>query len=584
MNILLVVGLGAVLLLVASRTYPFWIARVFGLDDDRPPPSEQFADGRDYVRTPTQVVFAHHFASIAGAGPIVGPIIALAFGWGWAWLWIVIGGIFYGAVHDMSSMCVSLREGGKTIAEIARRTLGELGYFLFVAFLLIVISFVNAIFLKLSAAALSSAYPLDALGEGAASFLRTETRDEVEYGIIGGIATTSVIVMTLAAPILGWLVLRGRLRGIVIMLIAAAVCVVSVLIGFRIPVALDPNVWMIILAGYVFVACWIPVWALIQPRDFMNVQILYGGLILLLAGTVVGGLSGETMQMAPSSIAFGSDARGPFWPIMFITIACGAISGFHSLVATGTTIKQLPRETDCRRIGYNGMLLESLLALLVLVAVGSQMDLPTYEHNMSTGGRAIQTFAVGTGSLLQGLGIPMAIGSVLGILVIEGFLVTTLDTAIRLARYLFEELWSCIAKGDPPAMLRNPLVNTALAVAMMLLFAYSENLYKALWPFFGAGNQLIGALALTTVSIWLLKRGRPCWFTAIPAAFMVVTAVTALAYLVKAQLDLEGPLRIVIATAGLLLLVLSVGFVIVSLFAVRRALREARADLSAPTG
>ena len=153
MNVLVVVGVGAVLLLVASRTYPFWIQRVFRLSDEGVPPSEAFADGSDYVKTPTQVVFAHHFASIAGAGPIVGPIIALAFGWGWAWLWIVIGGILYGAVHDMTAMCVSLREGGKTIAEIARRTLGNAGYFLFVAFLLIVISLVNAIFLKLSAGA-----------------------------------------------------------------------------------------------------------------------------------------------------------------------------------------------------------------------------------------------------------------------------------------------------------------------------------------------------------------------------------------------------------------------------------------------
>ncbi|MHC5112866.1 MAG: carbon starvation CstA family protein [Planctomycetota bacterium] len=582
MNILLVVGIGAVLLLVASRTYPFWIARVFRLDDRGRPPSEQFADGQDYVKTPTQVVFAHHFASIAGAGPIVGPIIALAFGWGWSWLWIIVGGILYGAVHDMSAMCVSLREGGKTIAEIARRTLGNFGYFLFVAFLLLVISLVNAIFLKLSAGALSSMYPLEALGLDAdQTLLRTTAKDGVTYGIIGGIATTSVIVMTLFAPVLGSLITKRGMRGLPIFLLATGVCLASVVVGFHVPVAIEPGTWMIILAAYVFVACWIPVWLVLQPRDFMNVQILYGGMLLLVAATIAGGIAGDGMQMAISSVRDGTASRGPFWPIMFITIACGAISGFHSLVATGTTIKQIPRETDCRRIGYQAMLLESFLALLVLTAVASQMDHAGYVANMTSGGKAIQTFAVGCGSMFTHLGIPMAIGCVLGILVIEGFLVTTLDTAIRLARYLVEELWGCLwssRDGEPPAVLRNPLFNTGCAVGMMLLFAYSERMYDALWPFFGAGNQLIGALALTTVSIWLLKRRRPVWFTAIPAVFMVVTAVAALGWLVRREWGKEGDLRLVIVGAGSLLLALSVGFVLVAVWRVRGALREAVAD------
>jgi carbon starvation protein len=576
MNILLVIGLGAIALLAASRSYPFWIQRIFRLDDAAPTPSETFADGADYVKTPSSVVFAHHFASIAGAGPIVGPIIALAFGWTPAWIWIVVGGIFYGAVHDMTAMCVSLREGGKTIAEIARRTLGRTGYLLFVAFLLLVISLVNAIFLKLSAAALSSSYPLDALGLAPdQTLLTTIDVDGVRHGRIGGIATTSVIVMTLVAPVLGYLICRRGVRGPVIFGVAAVVCVGGVLAGFARPVAATPETWMKVLAAYVFLACWVPVWIVLQPRDFMNVQILYGGLALMFAGAVVAGVGGAGMQMEASTIAAGTETRGPFWPIMFITIACGAISGFHSLVATGTTVKQIPRETDCRRIGYNAMLLESFLALLVLVAVGSQMSASTYAANMSSGGGVIQTFAVGCGSLFSHLGIPMAVGCVLGILIIEGFLVTTLDTAIRLARYLFEELWSCLGRGSPAALLRRPTFNTACAVGMMLLFAYYDDVYNALWPFFGAGNQLIGALALTTVTVWLLRRGRRCWFTAIPAAFMVVTAVAALGWLVHraARNDAE-PLRPVIVAAGLLLMGLAVGFVAISLWKIREALRK----------
>jgi len=507
MNVLLVVGLGGALLFAASRLYPFWIGRVFGLDDGTPPPSERFADGKDYVKSPTHVVFAHHFASIAGAGPIVGPIIALGFGWGWGWLWIVFGGILYGAVHDMTSMCVSLREGGKTIAEIARRTLGSTGYFLFVAFLLLVISFVNAIFLKLSAGALSSLYPLSDLGLDAdQTLLRTVEKDGVLHGKIGGIATTSVIVFTAVAPLLGWLIARRGWGAARALSFAAAVCVIGVLVGFRMPVAIEPGTWTLLLAAYVFVACWVPVWLLLQPRDFMNVQLLYGGLILLFGSALVAGFSGGGMQMDVSRIADGSERMGPVWPILFITIACGAISGFHSVVATGTTIKQIPRETDCRRIGYNAMLLESFLALLVLVAVGSQLDGDGYRATMGAKGGAILTFAVGSGRMFEHLGIPMAVGAVMGLLVIEGFLVTTLDTSVRLARYLCEELWGCLWRGAPPRAMRHPLFNTACAVGMMLLLAYSEKAYSALWPFFGAGNQLIGALALTTVSLWLLQR------------------------------------------------------------------------------
>lgn len=573
MNILLVVAAGAIALFIASRTYAFWLGRVFRLDDRTPPPSETNADGVDFVKSPTQVVFAHHFASIAGAGPIVGPIIALAFGWGPAWLWIVLGGIFYGAVHDMSTMCVSLREGGRSIAEIARRTLGGTGYLLFLTFLLLVISIVNAIFLKLSAGALSSMYPVDALGAGARDLLTVVEKDGVSYGRIGGIATTSVIVMTIAAPVIGLLVARKRVAGLRIFAIGAAVCVIGVLAGFQWPVGVSPDAWLIILAVYVTIACLMPVWLLLQPRDFMNVQILYCGIALLLTAAVIGGLQGETMQLATSAIGEQQEAGKPFWPIMFITIACGAISGFHSLVATGTTIKQLPRETDCRRIGYNAMLLESLLAVLVLVAVGSQMDLPAYRATMDTsqGGGAILTFAVGCGSLFTNLGIPMPIGCVLGILIIEGFLVTTLDTSIRLARYLLDELFAAAGWR------KGPVVGTLIAVALMLGFAFSKDAYDALWPYFGAGNQLIGALALTTVSIWLLRRRRTFWFAALPAAFMVVTALAALGMSVRTEAGRDDPAWLVVG-AGVLLLALGGGFVVVAITTALRTGRETEAS------
>jgi carbon starvation protein len=269
MNILLPVFAAAIVLALALRIYPRWIARVFSEDDANPVPAEQFADGRDFVKTRTHVVFGHHFATIAGAGPIVGPILALAFGWQPVWLWVVIGGIFFGAVHDMTAMFASLREGGRSIARIARDTLGPIGYLLTLAILIFVLSIVNAIFLNLSVTALTSAYPLESLGLGTDQrLLSTFDQNGTLMGRIGGIATTSVFVITGCAPVLGWLIRRHGLSTVAAYLLAAAVCVASIVLGFAAPVSLSGDTWRLLMTAYVFIACTLPVWLILQPRDF----------------------------------------------------------------------------------------------------------------------------------------------------------------------------------------------------------------------------------------------------------------------------------------------------------------------------
>lgn len=580
MNLLLVAGVGIAIILIAGRTYGRWIAGVFDLDDRRTPPSVANADGADYVATPTQVVFAHHFASIAGAGPILGPIIALAFGWGPAWLWIVIGGVMIGAVHDMSAMCVSAREGGRTIAEIARRTLGHAGFLLFIVFLILVLGLINAIFLNFSAQSLTSLVPLTTLGISAeATVLATEVgADGVERARIGGIATTSVFVMTGFAPLLGLAVRRG-LRGPGAFLAAAIVCLVAILLGFAYPIRLSSdletaqNSWRFMLAAYAFIGCWIPVWVILQPRDFCNVQILYAGLALLVIGVVAGGIGGTDVPMdRVETIRDGTERLGPVWPFLLITIACGAISGFHSLVASGTTIKQIPRESDCRRVGSGAMLLESCLALLVLLTVASFLSGSEFSRVMYEGGGGpIIAFALACGRSFASLGIPVDVGSVLGILIIEGFLVTTLDTAVRLGRYLLEELWRGLFGERTPAWLLHPFVNTAISVGMMLGIAFSS-VYDQVWTIFGAGNQLIAALALTTISVWLLRRGRRWLFAAIPAGIMTVTTLTGLAWKIRDDVEKENG---VLAVAGAVLLALGIAFAIVATLRVREAIRDA---------
>ncbi len=577
MNILVPVAAAAVCLLLAYRWYPRYIARVFREDDRNRTPSERFADGSDYVKSRTHVVFGHHFATIAGAGPIVGPTLALAFGWQPVWLWVVIAGICFGAVHDMSAMFMSVRERGRSVGHIARATLGPFGYVLNLITFVFVLTLINAIFLNLSVTALTSHYPLEALNlSPTQTLLGTVTEDGVVKARIGGIATTSVFLITAFAPVLGWLIRADRISTGRAYLMAFITCVVSIIAGFLFPVTLDGDTWRIVMTVYILAACSIPVWVMLQPRDFTNVQILYGGLALLFLSALIAGANGATLQAPAFSIARGEAAlNGPIWPLMFITVACGAISGFHSLVASGTTVKQIPRESDTRRVGYGAMVLESFFAILVVVAVGSMLSPDEYLSVVYPAGVAsnpVLGFALGAGRLMHTAfpAVPVAVAVVFGILMLEGFVVTTLDSSVRLCRYLLEECWDVLFKGAAPAWARNVWFNSAIAVALMFVFAISGTV-RQMWPVFGAGNQLIAVLALTTVSVWLAQRARQTLFAAVPAAFMIVTTCTALFILARTNLT-GGSVWLGYAATGLLFL--AVATVIVGVLRFTQALRQ----------
>jgi carbon starvation protein len=576
-NLLWPVLVAAACLLLALRWYPHYIARVFKEDDRNVPPSERLADGVDYVKSRSQVVFAHHFATIAGAGPIVGPTLALAFGWQPVWLWVIVGGIFFGAVHDMSAMFISVRENGQTVAAIARKTLGPIGYVLNLLVLIFVLTIINAIFLNLSVTALTSVYPLASIGMDAGqTLLPMQDVGGVTHVRIGGIATTSVFLITLFAPLLGWLIRKDRLSTPMAYTLAFAVCVVSVVAGFMAPISLGGDTWRIVMTIYVFVACGLPVWLVLQPRDFTNVQILYIGVALILVSVFVAGVAGTPLQAPALDMATGEAAlRGGIWPVLFITVACGAISGFHSLVASGTTSKQIPRESDARRIGYGAMILESFFAVLVIVTVGSMLSQSEYLSIVYPPGVAsnpILGFALATGRLIHIAlpFVPIAVAVVLGILMLEGFVVTTLDSSVRLCRYLLTEFWYVVYSGEPPAWARSPHLNSAFVVAAMFMFAISGTV-RQMWPVFGAGNQLIGALSLITVTVWLLQRARQHLFVLVPAVFMVITTLAAL-YL-QASLNLSGE-NPVLGYTAVALLFLSVGVVVVGVTRFAQALQQ----------
>lgn len=581
MNVLIPLIAGLVFLLIAVWIYPQYLGRLLGLDDTIPTPAIRLQDGRDYVPTRSHVVFAHHFAVIAGAGPIVGPALALAFGFGPVWLWIIIGSIFFGAVHDMVSMFVSMREDGRSMAEISRRTLGRWGYFLFLAFLVIILTLINAIFLNMSCKALTADYPLSLLKLDVSSTLlhtypKLISGSSVMVGRIGGIATTSVFVITLVAPIMGWLIHKKKWPVAVMYLLATAICILSVIAGFKLPVFLDEGHWRWIMSGYLFIACWIPVWLILQPRDFVNVQILYAGVLAMIAGVVALGLRGTHIGMAMMSLDQGAQLAGPLLPALFITVACGAISGFHSLASTGTTVKQIKSERDVRRVGYNAMILEGALALATVTLIAAALPLKEYlsiVYPADGSGNPILAFSIAMGYMLNTTcHVPIAIGAVFGILVIEGFVVTTLDTALRLCRYMLEELWRFLFASNAPRLLMSPLFNTLLSIGLMLFFAMNSTIMSA-WKIFGAGNQMIAALSMTVASVYLLQRGRKYWFALVPAVVMTAMTFTMLIlYIVKNMTPgATGPLVLSakekgpLIFASILLLALGVGVIVVAI-------------------
>jgi carbon starvation protein len=301
---------------------------------------------------------------------------------------------------------------------------------------------------------------------------------------------------------------------------------------------------------------------ILQPRDLINVQILYGGIVLLLVSLFSTGFKGLAVTVPKINIQEGVLSLGLIWPMMFCTIACGAISGFHALVAGGTTGKQVACETHARKIGFNAMLLESLLAVCVLLTIGAAMNFSDYKSIVWPADPAVKSnpilgFSLAAGGLFhQALGIPTALGAIFGILMVEGFVVTTLDAAVRLNRYLFEELWNILFK-TPPKVLKHYWFNSALSVLLMWVLAYS-NAFSALWPIFGTANQMLAALTLLAISSWLLLRKKNSYFTMIPAVFMLLTTITSLFILLRNYLRSGSYILI---AADLLLLVLAAGVV-----------------------
>jgi carbon starvation protein len=467
----------------------------------------------------------------------------------------------------------SIREKGRSVAELARDTLGPVGFFLLISYTLVIVLLVCASFLNATATALTSMYPLSSMGLGEnQTIFRTVIQNGTTMAVVGGIASTQAIGITFIAPLVGWLLYKRKMNPYTVSLLAIILIIGCTVLGISFPLTLSPDKWKIVISIYALFAAGIPVWILLQPRDFTNAFILYAGIIMLVIGAFAGGLKGVPMQLDATSVTEGAKMQGPMWPMLLILIACGAISGFHALVAGGTSAKQISLESHARPIGYGGMVLEGILAVGVIIAIAVGLNHDGYMNIMYPTAEGLKqnpilAFAIGMGSLLnKSLGFPMYFGIIFGVVMVEGFIATTLDTAVRLNRYLFEELWRVLF-AKPPAIMKTYSFNAALAVVIMYFLAKS-NALSIIWPIFGAGNQLLAALTLIVVSVWLLQRKKSFWFALIPGIFMLLTTVTALIYvLVTKYMPTHNTTLIV---ADYLLLALSAGTVIVSILSLRK--------------
>ena len=431
MTVILILLVSIAILVLGGHVYSTFLARSWGEQPDRITPAVRLNDGHDYVPTPTPVVFAHHFASIAGAGPIIGPVIAVCYGWLPAVLWVVFGGMLIGAVHDYLATFMSTRMSGQSMATVVRRLLGTGPFVALVIFLVLLLALVCATFLNLSAAALVSLVPCNRLDLDSTQTIFRTVNEQV---VIGGIASTSVIVITALAPFVGWLYIKKRVAVWKCSVLALVICAISIVFGLYVPVSVAASTWKVILAIYVLLAAGLPVWLFLQSRDFINVHILYIGLSLLAATVVVAACRGASVPAADAlpalDLASGSRAMGFIWPGLFITVACGAVSGFHSLCAGGTTCKQLVSEPAARRIGYWGMVLESVLAITVICVLLLGLRRADYLADvhpalvgLKTSGNPILSFAMSVGFASHAaFGLPIAVGALGGMILLEGFL------------------------------------------------------------------------------------------------------------------------------------------------------------------
>lgn len=519
------------LFFLGYRFYARIVGKLYGMDPSRKTPAHEKYDGVDYVPAKHwTVLFGHHFSSIAGAAPVIGPILALAY-WGWVptIIWIVLGTIFFGGVHDFGSLMTSVRHGGSSIAQVAEELVSRRARIIFSLFIWLTLVLIIAVF----------------------AFLCSSTLVEKSEIVIPSFGLIPVALLT------GYLLYQRKTRQVPTTILGLGLLVGVMVVGNYVPVNLGKwslQIWMLVLLAYCLVASVTPVHILLQPRDYLSAFLLFIGLVIGYSGLVV---SHPAMKL-PAFMGWKGSA-GPLWPFLFVTVACGAISGFHSLIASGTTSKQLGSEKYARRIGYGGMVAEGLVAALALLVVASGFaKQSSLTRILGEGGGPIAAFGQGftrvTKPILGGA------GGLVAMTILNAFILTTLDSATRITRYVTQELFG----------IKNRIAATVLPVVCAGWLAWGGK-WKAIWPVFGASNQLMAALALMVITMWLLSQRKLIRYTLIPGVFMLATTIGSLGYGVVTHFR-KG--HVLLAVISLVLIGLSFILLAESVAAVRKAMRK----------
>lgn len=507
MNGLVIVLIAIVVLGAGYLLYGRWLASKWGLDPKAKTPAYTHEDGQDYVPSSKLTVFAHQFSSIAGAGPVTGPILASVFGWVPVLLWLLIGGLFFGAVQDFGALYASVKNEGKSMGMIIEKYIGRTGRKLFMLFCWLFTLLVMAAFTDMVAGTF--------VGKGVEGMTKAT-------GYANSAAASISMLFIVVAIIFGLIQKKvGKMKEWVRAVVAIALLVVMFVIGMKLPMYATKTAWIYIVMAYLFLASVMPMWLLMEPRDYMTTFMLLGMII----GAVVGVIAEHPTMKLNAFSGFNVDGSYLF-PTLFVTIACGAVSGFHSLVSSGTSSKTISNEKDMPMVGYGAMVVESLLGVIALVVVGA-----VAVNGTKPEGTPFSIFSTGVAGFFEKFGIPVQVATVFMTMCVSALALTSLDSVARIGRMSFQELFY----GDTTDTSKMPgwqkvLTNKYFATIITLFFGYLLTLggYNNIWPLFGSANQLLAALVLIALAVFLKTTGRTGWTLYIPMFVMLAVTFTAL--------------------------------------------------------
>ena len=505
MNGLVIVLIGIVALAAGYLLYGRWLAKKWGIDPNAKTPAYTHEDGQDYVPSSKFTVFSHQFSSIAGAGPVTGPILASVFGWVPVLLWLIIGGLFFGAVQDFGALYASVKNEGKSMGMIIEKYIGKTGRKLFMLFCWLFTLLVIAAFTDMVAGTFNGV-GLDSAGTAYANS-----------------AAASISMLFIVVAVIFGVIQKhvGKMNEWVKAVVAIALLVVMFVVGMKLPIYASKTAWIYIIMAYLFLASVLPMWLLMQPRDYMTTFMLLGMII----GAVVGVVVAHPQMQLNAFNGFNVNGSGLF-PTLFVTIACGAVSGFHSLVSSGTSSKTVSNEKDMPMIGYGAMVVESLLGIVALVVVGAVAVGGTKPE-----GTPFAIFSSGVAGFLEKLGVPVQVATVFMTMCVSALALTSLDSVARIGRMSFQELFYGDST-DPEKMTpaQRVLTNKYFATVITLFFGYLLTLggYNNIWPLFGSANQLLAAMVLIALAVFLKTTGRTGWTLYIPMFVMLAVTFTAL--------------------------------------------------------